>query len=74
MSTKTTAGNKPLPEFISRAAAARTLRVTPFTLDRLIRSQQLSTWRVPGHSRALINRAAVMKLATAAAAGSVVGE
>ena len=67
MSTKTTAGNKPLPEFISRAAAARTLRVTPFTLDRLIRSQQLSTWRVPGHSRGLISRVAVEQLAKQAA-------
>lgn len=74
MPTKSTVGNKPLPEFVSRAQAARMLKMTPFSIDRLVRSQQLSTWRVPGHSRALINRAAVMKLATAAAAGSVVGE
>jgi hypothetical protein len=73
MVKKTTDGNKPQPEFISRAAAARTLKVTPFTLDRLIRSQQLSTWRVPGHTRGLISRASVEQLAKRAA-GTVVGE
>lgn len=73
MPIKSTDGNKPLPEFISRAAAARVLKVTPFSLDRLVRSQQLSTWRVPGHSRGLINRDAVEQLAKQAA-GMVVGE
>jgi excisionase family DNA binding protein len=66
MSTKSTAGNKPLPEFISRAAAARALRVTPFTVDRLIRSQRLPFFKVPGHNRLWIDRAAVEQLATAA--------
>jgi len=74
MPVKSTDGNRVLPEFISRAEASRILRITPFSVDRLVRSQQLSTWRVPGHSRGLISRAAVMKLAIAAAAGTVVGE
>jgi hypothetical protein len=74
MVTKSTAGNKPLSEFISRAAAARALRVTPFTIDRLVRSQSLPFFKVPGHNRLWIDRAAVMKLATAAAAGTVVSE
>ncbi len=74
MVKKTTDGNKPQPEFISRAEASRMLRITPFSVDRLVRCQNLSVWRVPGHTRGLISRAAVMKLATAAAAGTVVGE
>jgi excisionase family DNA binding protein len=66
MVKKTTDGNKPQPEFISRAAAARALRVTPFTVDRLIRSQRLPFFKVPGHNRLWIDRAAVEQLATAA--------
>lgn len=66
MPAKMTDGNQVLPKFISRAAAARALRVTPFTVDRLIRSQSLPFFKVPGHNRLWIDRAAVMKLATAA--------
>ena len=46
--------------------AARALRVTPFTVDRLIRSQSLPFFKVPGHNRLWIDRAAVEQLATAA--------
>jgi hypothetical protein len=67
MPVKSTDGNKPQPEFISRAEASRMLRITPFSVERLVRSQQLSTWRVPGHSRGLISRAAVEQLAKQAA-------
>ena len=66
MPAKMTDGNLVLPKFISRAAAARALRVTPFTVDRLIRSQSLPIFKVPGHNRLWIDRAAVEQLATAA--------
>lgn len=66
MPAKMADGNLVLPKFISRAAAARALRVTPFTVDRLVRSQRLPFFRVPGHNRLWIDRAAVEQLATAA--------
>jgi hypothetical protein len=66
MPAKSTDRNRVLPKFISRAAAARALRVTPFTIDRLVRSQSLPFFKVPGHNRLWIDRAAVEQLATAA--------
>ena len=69
MVDKFTDGNQVVPKYISRAAAARALKVTPFTVDRLVRTQHLPTWQVPGHSRKWIDRAAVQELARAAISG-----
>lgn len=67
MVQKSDNGNQVLPKYISRATAARLLKVTPFTVDRLVRTQHLPTWQVPGHSRKWIDNEAVQKLAQQAA-------
>ena len=63
---KSVDGNKTPSEFISRHAAAIALRVTPATIEKLVGILNLETWKVPGHSRLWINRAAIEKLAIAA--------
>lgn len=67
MAENQTEGKQVLPKYISRATAARLLKVTPFTVDRLVRTQHLPTWQVPGHSRKWIDNAAVLRLAQQAA-------
>jgi len=69
MAENQTEGKQVLPKYISRATAARLLKVTPFTVDRLVRTQHLPTWQVPGHSRKWIDRAAVERLIQAATVG-----
>ena len=63
-------GNSELPEFISKAAAARALRVSGGTLDKIIKAQGIQTFQIPGHRRRWIDRAAVGKLAQAAVSGT----
>lgn len=60
-------GNTGLPEFISRRAAARALRVSPNILDRIVQTQDIQTFQIPGYSRRWIDRAAVEKLVADAA-------
>lgn len=59
-------------KFISRAAAARMLRVTVNTVERLAARNGIEVWQVPGHSRKWFRRADVEQL-VAAAAGSLAG-
>lgn len=54
-------------KFVSRAAAARALRVTPYILDRIVQTQEIKTFQIPGYSRRWIDRAAVEKLVADAA-------
>jgi hypothetical protein len=51
-----------LPKFISRAAAARELRVSVNILDRIVQTQKIQTFQIPGYSRKWIDRAAIEKL------------
>jgi hypothetical protein len=54
--------NEKLPKFISRAAAARELRVSVNILDRIVQTQKIQTFQIPGYSRKWIDRAAIEKL------------
>lgn len=67
MAENQTESKQVLPKYITRASAARLLKVTPFTIDRLVRTQHLPTWQVPGHSRKWISNEAVQRLAQQAA-------
>lgn len=67
MTEITIVGNQGLPEFISRAAAARALRMSPISLDRIIQAHKIQTFQIPGYSRRWIDRAAVEKLIADAA-------
>ncbi len=53
--------------FISKATAARALRVSPIVLDRLIQTHNIATFQIPGHSRKWVDRAAVEQLVADAA-------
>jgi DNA-binding transcriptional MerR regulator len=52
---------------ISRAEAARTLRVSPRLLDKLAAKNGIRTFQVPGHNRRWFDRKDVEKLAAVAA-------
>lgn len=67
MHNATQDGNPGLPEYISRAASARALRVSPIILDRIVQTQEIRTFQIPGYSRRWIDRAAVQKLVADAA-------
>lgn len=67
MSEITDIGNCAQREFISRAAAARALRMSPISLDRIIQAHKIQTFQIPGYSRCWIDRAAVEKLVADAA-------
>ena len=65
-STTNDKGNPVPGDYLSRRQAAQFLKVAPTTLDRLVRLNRIPIWQVPGHSRRLIDRAAVQRLADAA--------
>lgn len=60
-------------KFLSRAAAARMLGVSPAVIERVAAHNGVKVWQVPGHSRKWFRRADVERLLAAAdLAGSVV--
>lgn len=65
-----TTGKPPVSKtnnYISRAAAARALRISPIVLDRIIQAHRIQTFQIPGYSRRWVDRVAVEKLVADAA-------
>jgi hypothetical protein len=58
-------------KYVSRRAASRLLGITSQTLAKIAKANNISTHRLPGHSREYLDKQAVQRLADQFRAGQI---